>query len=129
MYGDKITRSMQLALDETNRRRAIQMAHNEKMGITPQTIHKAVHDAPEATRVAELKSAYGSKLPPEELATLIKSLEQEMRLAARDLDFERAAEIRDAMIELKGEENKYKVTSQQRGNTRYKRESKKASKK
>ena len=52
-----------------------------------------------------------------------------MRLAARDLDFERAAEIRDAMIELKGEENKYKITSQQRGNTRYKREGKKASKK
>ena len=129
MYGDKITRSMQLALDETNRRRAIQMAHNEKMGITPQTIIKAVHDAPEATKVAELKKAYGSKLPPEELANLIKNLEQEMRLAARDLDFERAAEIRDAMIELKGEENKYKMTSQQRGNTRYKRESKKASKK
>ncbi|SPF54763.1 excinulease of nucleotide excision repair, DNA damage recognition component [Candidatus Desulfosporosinus infrequens] len=129
MYGDKITKSMQLALDETNRRRAIQMAHNEKMGITPQTIHKAVHDAPEATKVAELKKAYGSKLPPEELANLLKNLEQEMRLAARDLDFERAAEIRDAMIELKGEENKYKMTSQQRGNTRYKRESKKASKK
>ncbi|MDR3585360.1 MAG: excinuclease ABC subunit UvrB [Desulfosporosinus sp.] len=129
MYGDKITRSMQLALDETNRRRAIQMAHNEKMGITPQTIIKAVHDAPEATKVAELKKAYGSKLPPEELASLMKNLEQEMRLAARDLDFERAAEIRDAMIELKGEENKFKMTSQQRGNTRYKRESKKASKK
>ncbi|MDR3539933.1 MAG: excinuclease ABC subunit UvrB [Desulfosporosinus sp.] len=129
MYGDKITRSMQLALDETNRRRAIQMAYNEKMGITPQTIHKAVHDAPEATKVAELKKAYGSKLPPEELANLIKNLEQEMRLAARDLDFERAAEIRDAMIELKGDENKYKMTSQQRGNTRYKRESKKAGKK
>ncbi|MDR3599911.1 MAG: excinuclease ABC subunit UvrB [Desulfosporosinus sp.] len=129
MYGDKITRSMQLALDETNRRRAIQMAHNEKMGITPQTIHKAVHDAPEATKVAELKKAYGTKLPPEELATLLKSLEQEMRLAARELDFERAAEIRDAVIELKGEENKYKVTSQQRGNTRYKREDKKARKK
>jgi excinuclease ABC subunit B len=120
MYGDKITRSMQIALDETNRRRAIQMAHNEKMGITPQTIHKAVHDAPEATKVAELKKAYGTKLPPEELAALIKSLEQEMRLAARDLDFERAAEIRDAMIELKGEENKYKMTSQPRGNVRYK---------
>ena len=130
LYGDKITRSMQLALDETNRRRAIQMAHNEKMGITPQTIHKAVHDAPEATKVAELKKAYGTKLPPEELAALIKSLEQEMRLAARDFDFERAAEFRDAMIELKGEENKYKMTSQQRGSksTRYDR-SKRASKK
>jgi len=115
MYGDKITRSMQIALDETNRRREIQMAHNKKMGITPQTIHKAIHEAPEATRVAELKKAYGSKLPPEELASLIKNLEQEMRLAARDLDFERAAEIRDAMIELKGENNKYKMTSQQRG--------------
>ena len=128
MYGDKITRSMQLALDETNRRRAIQKAWNDKMGITPQTIYKKVHDAPEATKVAEMKKAYGAKLPPEELATLLKSLEDEMRLAARDLDFERAAEIRDAMIELKGEENKYKMTSQQRGNTRYKR-SKRESKK
>ncbi|MFZ3131529.1 MAG: excinuclease ABC subunit UvrB [Desulfosporosinus sp.] len=116
MYGDKITKSMQLALDETNRRRAIQMAHNKKMGITPQTIHKAVHAVPEATRVAELKKAYGSKLPPEEAERLIKSLEKDMRLAARDLDFERAAEIRDAMIELKGEDNKYKMTSRQRGN-------------
>ena len=122
MYGDKITHSMQNALDETNRRRVIQMAHNEKMGIVPQTIHKAVHEAPEATKVAELKQAYGTKLPPEELAQLIKSLEDEMRLAARDLDFERAAEIRDAMIELKGEENNYKMTSQQgksKRNTRY----------
>ena len=115
MYGDKITRSMQSALDETNRRRAIQMAHNETMGITPETIHKAIHDAPEATRVAELKKAYGSKLPPEELAKLVKNLEHEMRIAAKELDFERAAELRDAMIELKGEDNKYKVTSQQKG--------------
>ena len=122
MYGDKITRSMQNALDETNRRRAIQMAWNEKLGITPQTIRKAVHDAPEATKVAETKKAYGTKLPPDELNQLIKNLESEMRLAARDLDFERAAEIRDAMIDLKGEENKYKMTSQQGGskrNTRY----------
>ncbi|EGW37113.1 excinuclease ABC subunit UvrB [Desulfosporosinus sp. OT] len=129
MYGDKITRSMQLALDETSRRRAIQLAYNEKMGITPQTIHKAVHDAPEATKVAELKKTYGAKLPPEELANLIKNLEQEMRLAARDLDFERAAEIRDAMIELRGEENRYKVSSQKRVTTRYKKESKKETKK
>ena len=115
MYGDKITRSMQSALDETNRRRAIQTAHNETMGITPQTIHKAIHDAPEATRIAELKKAYGSKLPPEELAKLVKNLEHEMRVAAKELDFERAAELRDAMIELKGENNKYKMTSQQKG--------------
>jgi len=122
MYGDKITRSMQNALDETNRRRAIQMAWNEKLGITPQTIRKAVYAAPEATKVAEMKKAYGTKLPPDELAQLLKSLEAQMRLAARDMDFERAAEIRDAMIELKGEENKYKMTSQQgkgKRNTRY----------
>jgi len=122
MYGDKITRSMQNALDETNRRRSIQMAWNEKLGITPQTIRKAVHAGPEATKVAEQQKAYGNKLPPDELAQLIKNLEAEMRLAARDLDFERAAEIRDAMIDLKGEENKYKMTSQQgkgRKNTRY----------
>ena len=129
MYGYKITKSMQLALDETNRRRAIQMAHNEKMGITPQTIHKAVHEALGATKVAELKKAYGSKLPPEELAKLIKNLEQEMRLAAKDLDFERAAEIRDAMIELKGEDNKYKMTSQQRGSKKSTRYDHKAQKK
>lgn len=121
MYGDKITKSMQLALDETNRRRTIQMAHNEKMGITPQTIQKQIHNVPEATQVAELKKAYETKLPPEELTSLIKNLEQEMRLAARDLDFERAAEIRDTIIELKGKDNNYKMTAQQRNGMRYKR--------
>lgn len=130
MYGDKITHSMQNALDETNRRRGIQIAWNEKMGITPQTIRKAVHDAPEATKVAEMKKAYGTKLPADELDQLLKSLEAEMRLAARDLDFERAAEIRDAMIDLKGEENKYKMTSQQgkgKRNTRYDHKAQKGS--
>lgn len=122
MYGDKITHSMQNALDETNRRRGMQMAWNQRWGITPQTIRKAVYDGPEATKVAETKKSYGKKIPPEELDQLLKTLEAEMRLAARDLDFERAAEIRDAMIELKGEENKYKMTGQQgknKKNTRY----------
>lgn len=118
MYGDQITGSMRIAIDETNRRRAIQTAHNEKMGIIPQTIRKRIYEVPEATMVAEKKKAYGAKLPPDELAKLIQSLEQEMRLAARDLDFERAAEIRDAMIELKGEENKYKMPVQQHGKKR-----------
>lgn len=114
MYADKMTRSMEIAIGETNRRREIQQANNEKLGITPQTIVKRIYDAPEATKVAEIKAAYGNKLPPEELAELLKSLEQEMRLAARDTDFERAAEIRDAIIELKGEENKYKRPTQGR---------------
>ncbi len=114
MYADKMTKSMEMAIGETNRRRAIQQANNEKLGITPQTIVKRIYDAPEATKVAEKKATYGNKIPPEELAELIKSLEQEMRLAARETDFERAAEIRDAIIELKGEENKYKRPTQGR---------------
>jgi excinuclease ABC subunit B len=114
MYADKITRSMNIAIEETNRRRAIQQAFNEKHGITPQTIRKRIYEVPEATKVAEKKATYGNKLPPEELAELIKSLEQEMRLAAKETDFERAAEIRDAIIELKGEENKYKRPTQGR---------------
>lgn len=114
MYADKMTRSMEIAIGETNRRRALQQAHNEKLGITPQTIRKRIYEVPEATKVAEKKAAYGNKLPPEELAELLKSLEQEMRLAARETDFERAAEIRDAIIELKGEENKYKRPTQGR---------------
>lgn len=122
MYADKMTRSMEIAIGETNRRRELQEAHNEKLGIIPQTIQKRIHAAPEATMVAEKKAAYGNKLPPEELAELLKSLEQEMRLAARETDFERAAEIRDAIIELKGEENKYKRPTQ--GRTRKKDASK-----
>ncbi|HVJ47964.1 excinuclease ABC subunit UvrB [Desulfitobacterium sp.] len=118
MYADQITKSMKLAIDETNRRRTIQQAYNEEHGITPQTIRKKIYDVPEATKIAEKKAAYGSKLPPEELATLLKSLEQEMRLAAKNMDFEQAAEIRDAIIELKGEENKYKRSVQTRGKRR-----------
>ena len=109
MYADKITESMRIALSETNRRRTLQRDFNEKMGITPQTIRKKIYEVPEATRVAETKVAYGKTLSPEELAQLLKNLEQEMRLAAKDLDFERAAEIRDAIIELKGEENKLRI--------------------
>lgn len=118
MYADQMTRSMEVAISETNRRRAIQEAHNEKHGIIPQTIRKKIYEIPEATKVAEKKAAYGSKMPADELAELLKSLEQEMRLAAKDMDFERAAEIRDAMIELKGEENKYKRPTQGRARKR-----------
>ena len=109
MYADKITESMRIALSETNRRRTLQRDFNEKMGITPQTIIKKIYEVPEATMVAETKATYGKTLPPEELAQLLKNLEQEMRLSAKGLDFERAAEIRDAIIELKGEENKLRV--------------------
>ncbi|MFZ3372290.1 MAG: UvrB/UvrC motif-containing protein, partial [Desulfitobacteriaceae bacterium] len=123
MYADKITESMRIALSETNRRRTLQRDFNEKMGITPRTIIKKIYEVPEATRVAETQVAYRKTLSPEELAQLLKNLEQEMRLAAKDLDFERAAEIRDAIIELKGEENKLRIP-QTRGMSREARGSK-----
>ncbi len=106
MYGDKITDSMDKAIRETNRRRAIQEAYNEKHGITPQTIQKKVRDVIEATKVAEQKADYlGSfkeeKMSKKDRASLIERLEQEMKEAAKNLQFERAAELRDAVMELK----------------------------
>jgi len=106
MYADKITESMDRAIKETERRRAIQLAYNEKHGITPQTIRKRVHDVIEATRVAEQKADYLADLKPDKMskkerAALIERLEKEMKEAAKRLEFERAAELRDAIMELK----------------------------
>jgi len=110
MYGDKVTDSMEKALRETERRRTIQHEYNVKHGITPQTIAKKVRDVIEATKVAESKSDYmsgvkeaGSKMSKKDRASLIERLEQEMKDAARNLQFERAAELRDAVMELKAE--------------------------
>lgn len=108
MYGDKITDSMDKAITETNRRRAIQMAYNEKHGITPQTIQKKVRDVIEATKVAEQKADYladvkGAKMSKKDRMSLIERLEQEMKEAAKNLQFERAAELRDAILEMKAE--------------------------
>lgn len=109
MYGDKITDSMNKAITETNRRRAIQLAYNEKHGITPQTIQKKVRDVIEATKVAEQKADYladvkGAKMSKKDRMSLIERLEQEMKEAAKkNLQFERAAELRDAILEMKAE--------------------------
>ncbi len=108
MYGDKMTDSMNKAITETNRRRAIQMAYNEKHGITPQTIQKKVRDVIEATKVAEQKADYladvkGAKMSKKDRMSLIERLEQEMKEAAKNLQFERAAELRDAILEMKAE--------------------------
>jgi excinuclease ABC subunit B len=108
MYGDKITDSMAKAMQETERRRTIQLAHNEKHGITPQTIRKKVRDVIEATKVAESKANYladvtTEKMSKKDRANLIERLEQEMKQAAKDLQFERAAELRDAILELKAQ--------------------------
>lgn len=107
MYGDKITDSMEKAITETQRRRSIQMAYNEKHGITPQTIQKKVRDVIEATKVAEQKAGYLTgaenlqKMSKKDRQSMIERLEHEMKDAAKNLQFERAAELRDALLELK----------------------------
>ncbi|WP_456274882.1 excinuclease ABC subunit UvrB [Bacillus sp. AK031] len=109
MYADKITDSMQKALDETSRRREIQIEYNEKHGITPQTIKKSIPNLIRATHAAEDQAEYEgqqkkvSKLTKPEREKLIASLEGEMKEAARALDFERAAQLRDTILELKAE--------------------------
>lgn len=106
MYADKITDSMRAAIDETERRRRMQEEHNRKHGITPQTIKKKVRDVIEATKVAEPKADYMtvpdlSKMSKKDKAGVIERLEMEMKEAAKQLQFERAAELRDALLELK----------------------------
>ncbi|WP_042170015.1 excinuclease ABC subunit UvrB [Paenibacillus gorillae] len=108
MYGDKITDSMDKAIKETERRRGIQIAHNEKHGITPQTIKKKVYDVIEATKVAEEKADYltgvgKGNMSKKERQSLIQRLEAEMKDAAKNLQFEKAAELRDALLELRAE--------------------------
>lgn len=107
MYGDRITDSMDRAIKETERRRSVQIEYNEKHGITPQTIRKKVRDVIEATKVAESKVDYladaGGKLSKKERQKVIQRLEAEMKEAAKNLQFERAAELRDALLELQAE--------------------------
>ncbi|MBR5123137.1 MAG: excinuclease ABC subunit UvrB [Anaerotignum sp.] len=106
MYADVMTESMDKAITETNRRRAIQEAYNEEHGIIPQTIKKKVHDVIQITKAATEKQKFGLEKDPEsmnadELNKLIKKLEKEMKQAAMELQFERAAELRDKILELK----------------------------
>jgi len=109
MYADTITESMRRAIDETNRRRAVQMAYNEAHGITPETVRKAIHEAiraelPEKQEASEAKTPVRQDLfamDSRELASYIKKLEAEMMEAARKLEFERAAELRDEIAEMR----------------------------
>ncbi|MBT2583723.1 excinuclease ABC subunit UvrB [Planococcus sp. ISL-109] len=109
MYADRITDSMQKAIDETDRRRTIQAAYNEEHGITPVTIKKKIRDVIRATEAAEeteeyiSKAVQGKKLNKADRMKLIALLETEMKEAAKALDFERAAELRDTVLELKAE--------------------------
>ena len=99
MYGDVITASMKRAIDETHRRRKLQMEYNQKHGITPQTIRKEVRGITDQYREEEKLSV--DLVPLEEATRRIKELEKQMQRAAEDLEFEKAAQIRDQIIELR----------------------------
>ncbi len=110
MYADRITPSMQVAIDETNRRRRIQQEYNEVHGIVPKTIKKDVRELIRATVVAEEETEYKDasltdilKMPKKEQLKLLEQMEEEMKQAAKDLQFERATELRDLIFELRVE--------------------------
>ena len=107
MYADNITDSMKRAIEETKRRREIQQKYNVEHNITPQTIQKTIKNMIETTKVAETAAKYtnkqGKKLSPKDKLDLIDKLQQEMQAAAKNLQFELAANLRDIIIELKGE--------------------------
>ncbi|MGO0171285.1 excinuclease ABC subunit UvrB [Bacillus licheniformis] len=110
MYADKITNSMEIAINETKRRREQQEAYNEKHGITPKTINKKIWDVIRATHAAEDQEEYQvkeepklSKMTKKEREKVIAQMESDMKEAAKALDFERAAELRDLLLELKSE--------------------------
>ncbi|MEB1808832.1 MAG: UvrB/UvrC motif-containing protein, partial [Bacillaceae bacterium] len=108
MYADKITKSMKIAIDETNRRRQIQKEYNEKHGITPMTIQKKIPEIIQATYAAEADATYTAAAPTGKMSkkdrhAMIERMEKEMKEAAKDLNFERAAELRDLILELKAE--------------------------
>jgi excinuclease ABC subunit B len=113
MYADNLTGSMQRAIAETNRRRARQVAYNEEHGITPQTVRKAIRDLIQATHVAEERATYSAQnavarlrtdpaaMSLDQIEEAIRDLEKEMKEAARALNFEYAAELRDEIGELR----------------------------
>jgi len=106
MYADAITQSMQKSIEETGRRRQVQEAYNKEHGITPQGIRKAIKDITERVQaVAETRAPYtATSISKEEMAQLIRQLESQMKAAARNLEFEKAAMIRDRIIELRKDE-------------------------
>lgn len=99
MYADELTQSMEKAISETNRRRKIQKEYNEAHGITPQTIKKSVRDTIKATIVEDIQNEYGIK-EDEDIKAVIDKLTAKMIAHAQNLEFEKAAELRDKIEEL-----------------------------
>jgi excinuclease ABC subunit B len=111
MYADKVTDSMQRAIFETQRRRKLQQEYNEEHGIDPQTVVKAIRDVGmRLKQVADVENVYekggrpiaAGELPKDELMRLVKDLELQMKTAAKELAFEKAAALRDEIVDLRG---------------------------
>jgi excinuclease ABC subunit B len=107
MYGDRITKSMKAAIDETERRREIQKEHNDKHGITPAGVRKAIAErmSQEESATDKKKHLNLKKIPKEEYGHLLKDLTGQMELASANLEFEKAAELRDWIKEVKAKIN------------------------
>ena len=105
MYADNITDSMKIAIDETNRRRSIQEEYNKKNNITPRSIVKQISEVISSKETKEMVKKYSkkNKHTKAEREKMMASIEKEMRQAAKELNFERAAELRDILYELKDE--------------------------
>ncbi|MFN3762020.1 MAG: UvrB/UvrC motif-containing protein, partial [Anaerolineae bacterium] len=103
LYADRITDSMKRAIEETERRRAIQMKYNQEHGITPATIVKEIRDLTDRVRAqtARQPEVPVAMMPRDDLSRLIRELEKEMRKAAEELEFEKAAMLRDRIFELR----------------------------
>lgn len=118
MYADQMTDSLEKAIGETNRRRKLQQAYNEEHGITPATVRNAIHSVLEITR--KVADDDGIKMTEDERAALMNQLESEMLTAAKGLDFEKAAKLRDRLLALRGEEP-IRNDTQNKRRTRYAR--------
>ena len=101
MYADELTESMEKAISETNRRRKLQEEYNKEHGITPQTIQKAIRDTIKASFVEDIKEQYNIDKETD-LKEMISQLTEEMLKYAQEMEFEKAAEVRDKIKELEG---------------------------
>jgi len=112
MYGDTITESMMKAITETNRRRALQQAYNEANGITPETVRNSIREVLEIARQVEASSP--TEMTEDERAALMNEIESQMLSAAKELEFEKAAKLRDRLLELRGEKPQKQEIQQRR---------------
>jgi excinuclease ABC subunit B len=115
MYGDNLTGSMERAIFETQRRREIQEEYNKKHGITPKTIKKRIADSLHKDEPKKVPEFNLSKIPKDELTRLLKDMERKMNFAANNLEFERAAEIRDQISDIRKEIEKQKISKRIQG--------------